>query len=148
MSYILIPASTVSNPEQPYGVSLNFNQNGVFEKITSADLQGLENLKNLLLTFPGERSGDWINYGCNLKLLIFEQNTLDIKTQIQDVIVSAVSTWLGGYINIQSIDIITADDDSTMEYSIKVTIRFTVTSSRLEQQIEIGATETGVITII
>jgi phage baseplate assembly protein W len=147
MSYVIIPPSNVNtNTDVPYGISLSFADNGVFKSLYTADDQAFENFKNLLLTFPGERTGDWYNFGCNLKLLLFEQNIDDIKSDIQDVITTAAASWLP-YINIVSIDIITADDDPNLDHAIKVLITFSVGTGLREQVIQINATESGVITI-
>ena len=147
MSYVIGPPSSVNtNSDTPYGISLSFADNGVFRSLYSGDNQALENFKNLLSTFPGERTGDWYTFGCNLKLLLFEQNTDDIKSDIQDVITTATSNWLP-YINILSIDILTADDDPNLNNSIRVLITFSIGAGFREQTIEINASETGVITI-
>lgn len=147
MSYVIIPPNSVNtNPDVPLGIGLQPTPAGVFRPIYIKEGQALENLKNLLLTFPGERTGDWINFGCNLKALLFEQANEDIKIDIQDTIIDAVSTWLS-YINILSIDIVTSLDDPTLDHSIKVLITFSVGTGLLEQTIEINATESGLITI-
>lgn len=147
MSYVIVPPSNINtNVDVPYGIDLQFANNGIFTKLYNADDQALANFKNLLLTYPGERTGDWITFGCNLKALLFEQNTNEIKSDISDTITDATSIWLS-YINIQNIDIITAEDDPTLDHSIKIMITFSVNSGLREQTIEIGATETGVITI-
>ncbi|CAB4160387.1 GpW/Gp25/anti-adapter protein IraD [uncultured Caudovirales phage] len=147
MSYVIVPPSSINtNNDAPLGISLSFSENSVFKSLYTADNQAFENFKNLLLTFPGERTGDWYNFGCNLKILLFEQNIDDIKSDIQDVITTAAASWLP-YINIVSIDITTADDDPNLDHAIKVLITFSVGSGIREQTIEINASETGVITI-
>lgn len=147
MSYVIVPPSSINTTnDAPLGISLSFAENGVFKSLYTADNQAFENFKNLLLTYPGERTGDWYGFGCNLKLLLFEQNTDDIKSDIQDIIITATSSWLP-YINIVSIDIITADDDPNLDHAIKVLITFSVGSGIREQTIQITASETGVITI-
>ena len=147
MSYVIIPPNSVNtNPDVPLGIGLRPTPDGVFRPIYIKEGQALENLKNLLLTFPGERTGDWINFGCNLKALLFEQVNEDIKIDIQDTIIDAVSTWLS-YINILSIDIVTSLDDPTLDHSIRVLITFSLGTGLLEQNIEIKATESGLITI-
>jgi phage baseplate assembly protein W len=147
MSYVFVPPSNINtNTDVLYGISLSFADNGVFRSIGRNDEQGLENFKNLLLTYPGERTGDWITFGCNLKSLLFSQNTDEIKSDIQDTIFDATSQWLP-YINIITLDIVTADDDPNLNHAIKVLITFTVGSGFRSQTIQINATESGVITI-
>jgi phage baseplate assembly protein W len=147
MSYVFVPPSNINtNTDVPYGISLSFADNGVFRSISRNDEQALENFKNLLLTFPGERTGDWITFGCNLKSLLFSQNTDEIKSDIQDTILDATSQWLP-YINIITLDIITAADEPNLDNAINVRITFTVGATSREQTIQINATESGVITI-
>jgi len=147
MSYVFVPPSNINtNTDVPYGISLSFADNGVFRSVGRNDEQALENFKNLLLTFPGERTGDWITFGCNLKSLLFSQNTDEIKSDIQDTILDATSQWLP-YINIITLDIITAADEPNLDNAINVRITFTVGAGFREQTIQINATESGVITI-
>lgn len=147
MSYVFVPPSNINtNTDVPYGISLSFADNGVFRSISRNDEQALENFKNLLLTFPGERTGDWITFGCNLKSLLFSQNTDEIKSDIQDTILDATSQWLP-YINIITLDIITAADEPNLDNAINVRITFTAGATSREQTIQINATESGVITI-
>jgi len=147
MSYVFVPPSNINtNTDVPYGISLSFSDNGVFRSVGRNDEQALENFKNLLLTFPGERTGDWITFGCNLKSLLFSQNTDEIKSDIQDTILDATSQWLP-YINIITLDIITAADEPNLDNAINVRITFTVGAGFREQTIQINATESGVITI-
>ena len=61
------------------------------------------NLKNLLLTKKGERLMQ-PEFGCGLQELLFEPNTNQLETRIEDIINDAVGYWLP-YINISSIDI-------------------------------------------
>jgi phage baseplate assembly protein W len=147
MSYVIIPPSNVNtNTDVPYGISLSFADNSIYRMMYVADDQAFENFKNLLLTYPGERTGDWINFGCNLKSLLFEPNINEIKSDIQDTIINATTQWLS-YINIIAIDIVTAEDDPNLEHAIKVLITFNVGTGLREQVIQINATESGVITI-
>lgn len=146
MAYVIISNDTVSNNvPTPYGISLNFSMPGVFETLTSSDRQGLANLKNLILTYPGERFENPA-FGCNLKQMLFEQNTDIIAERIKNTLTSAISNFTP-YINIISIDTITAEDDPTFEHYVRVTLTFSVNRSALEQTITITATDTGLITV-
>jgi phage baseplate assembly protein W len=144
MSYVIIsPAASGLINSSSLGIDVNFFKSGVFDSLTSADQQGLANLKNLLLTYPGERYGN-PTFGCNLKRVVFEPNTIVVKEQIQTVINTAIANF-APYINIQRVDIITAEDDPTFEHYIKITLTFTVDQSAFEQQVTITGTETGTI---
>jgi phage baseplate assembly protein W len=145
MSYVVVSSAVSGLINTPRGISINFSKNGVFETLTSADQQGLANLKNLLLTFPGERYAN-PTFGCNLKKIVFEPNTMIVKEQIQTVIETAVANFTP-YINIQNIAIITAEDDPTFEHYIKITLTFTVDQSAFVQSITITGTETGTIIV-
>jgi phage baseplate assembly protein W len=145
MSYVVVSSAVSGLINTPRGISINFSKNGVFETLTSADQQGLANLKNLILTFPGERYG-YPTFGCNLKKIVFEPNTMIVKEQIQTVIETAIANFTP-YINIQNIEIITAEDDPTFEHYIKITLTFTVEQSAFVQSITITGTETGTIIV-
>ena len=146
MSYVVVsPASSGLINSSSLGIDINFLKPEVFTSLTSADQQGLANLKNLLLTFPGERYGN-PTFGCDLKRIVFEPNQSIVKEQIQTVINTATANFTP-YINIQDIAIITAEDDPTFEHYIKITLTFTVNQSAFEQQITITGTETGTIIV-
>lgn len=147
MSYVIIPSNVANtNTQTPFGISLLTSTAGTFQTVYTYEDQARNNFKNLLLTYPGERTGDWINFGCNLKEIIFEPNINEIKPDIVDLIQSAVATWLP-YINIQDIDIKTAEDDPSLIYLITISIQFTVSTSLLEQTITLNTSNTGNITI-
>jgi phage baseplate assembly protein W len=147
MSYVIIPSNVANtNTQTPFGISLSNSAPGTFQTLYAYEEQARNNLKNLLLTYPGERTGDWIHFGCNLKEIIFEPNIDEIKPDIVDLIQSAVSTWLP-YINIQNIDIKTAEDDPSLIYLITISIQFTVSTSLLGQTITLNTSNTGNITI-
>jgi phage baseplate assembly protein W len=147
MSYVIIPSNVANtNTQTPFGISLLYSAPGTFQTAYTYEEQARNNFKNLLLTYPGERTGDWIKFGCNLKEIIFEPNIDEIKPDIVDLIQSAVSTWLP-YINIQNIDIKTAEDDPSLIYLITISIQFTVSTSLLGQTITLNTSNTGNITI-
>jgi phage baseplate assembly protein W len=147
MSYVIIPANTAQvDTQSPLGISLMYTQPGTFQTVISPEQQAKENFKNLLLTYPGERTGDWINFGCNLKEIIFEPNINEIKEDINDLIVSATSFWLP-YINIENIVITTNEDDPNLGYLVTIAITFTVSNGALGQTITLNTTNTGNITI-
>jgi phage baseplate assembly protein W len=93
-----------------------------FATVYSAIKQAHENLKTLLLTRKGERYMQ-PNYGTDLLEIIFEPNTNELKPIIQDIIIDPISYWLP-YITIQTVDIVTAEDDPSMNYNLKITINY------------------------
>jgi phage baseplate assembly protein W len=78
--------------------------NTAFNQSFTTKEQVQSNLKNLLFTKKGERLMQ-PDFGCGLQELLFQQNDDSLEEQIEDVINSAVETWLP-YIKINSIDIV------------------------------------------
>lgn len=139
MGYVIQPVVS-SIPNIQLGISSTFGAPGVFTPLTTTTEQGLNNLKNLLLTRIGERY-NMPTFGCNLSSIIFQPITEFIKQDIIDSITSAVSNWLP-YINIESIDIKTVIDDPTLEYYIYVSLTISINGIQT-QPIIIFATESG-----
>lgn len=106
--------------------------------------QAFENLKTLLLTKKGERYHQ-PTFGTRLLYILFEPNTELIKEQIETTITQPVSFWLP-YIDIQDIDIITAEDDPELTYNIQITITFSV-AQYSTQNITLGVTESGLLEV-
>ena len=65
-------------PDIGLGVDLSFNNAGIFKTLYVTGDQVKSNLKNLLLTRPGERYNQ-VTFGCNLLNILFEPNTDSIK---------------------------------------------------------------------
>ena len=55
--------------------------------------QAKSNLRNLLLTTPGERVGQ-PDFGCNLIDVLFDQNIVEISNRVDEIIREAVSQQL------------------------------------------------------
>ena len=106
--------------------------------------QALENLKTLLLTRVGERYGN-PEYGTFLLNAIFEPNVAEIKDDIKDLIVPKISNFLP-YIDIQDINIVTAEDDPTLNYNIQITITFSVAELDT-RSLTITAAENGMLEV-
>jgi phage baseplate assembly protein W len=149
MAYQIINSNIVNVPtagrDRVLGISLNFNGPGIFEPIYLSDTQAVENLKNLLLTTPGERIEN-ITFGCDLMNVIFEPNTENIKGNISEIISGAVSFWLP-YIDLTGLDIKSIIDDPTLENVVEISISFQVTGTINEQTLSIQLTENGVVNI-
>ena len=89
-----------------------FNQNyasgsvggaSVFAQSFSTEEQAVSNLKNLLLTRKGERFMQ-PDFGTQIVSSLFEQNTEDLETAIQDGLNEDIATWLP-YIIIDNINV-------------------------------------------
>jgi phage baseplate assembly protein W len=66
-------------------------------------------------------------YGTDLITILFEPNLSELKSEIQTLLKAPITYWLP-YINIESIDIITNEDDPTLIHNIKITINYSVDS--------------------
>lgn len=91
-----------------------------------------QNLKNILLTNPGERIWD-SNFGVGLKRFLFEQRVEQTFERIKDRIYSQVEEYLP-YIEIQKIDI---KSDEENENTIYLTISYYITSISIGDLIKI-----------
>ena len=125
MPYQIVNINDINQQQSNQGIGINFPFNGraglMSATYTTLD-QLLSNFKNLLLTYKGERFYHY-NFGTNLPALLFEPNTMHLKEQVSETIMDAVSYWLP-QITIVDIETTTAEDDPTLDYSIKIKISF------------------------
>lgn len=129
------------------GVGLNFNGTGVFKPNYLTFDQVIDNLKDVLLTRKGERLHN-VNFGSDLMLVIFQPNTLELKQQITDIIIDAIDTSYDSIpINIENIEITTAEDDPSIDYNIIIKISISVDRSEEERIITISADDTGIVAV-
>lgn len=132
MPYQIVNINDVSQiePVGAIGIALPFNGvTGIISStVTSLD-QAISNLKNLLLTSKGERIYQ-PEFGTDLPQILFQPNLSNLKPAITEIITDAVSFWLP-YINITTIDIVTAEDDPSLTYEIKVAISFNVPAASI-----------------
>jgi len=132
MPYQIVNVNDISQttPNGAIGIQLPFNgTTGVISSTVTSLEQAISNLKNLLLTYKGERINQ-PNFGTDLSQVLFQPNLANLKPIITEIITDAVSYWLP-YINITSIDIVTADDDPDLTYEIKISISFNVPSASI-----------------
>jgi len=111
-------------------------------KMTKTSLeQAKHNLKNLLLTYPGERVGQ-PEFGSRLRELCFEQITDVLSLRIEEEVRRSVSIWLP-YISIQEVNILTEEGDKN---KIHVQLRYTtVLNPQTQQQITLDTAYTATI---
>ncbi len=136
MGYRVIEPITNPADIKPLGVSLR--DINTTNYITND--QAYENLKTLLLTRKGERYRQ-PTFGTYLLNILFEPNVSLIKQQISTLITQPVSQWLP-YINIDDINIVTHEDNPSINYNIEVTITFSVAQYD-PRTITLTATEEG-----
>ena len=91
--------------------------------------QAQHNLKNLLLTYPGERVGQ-PDFGSRLRELCFEQIDDTLPERIEEEVRRSVSVWLP-YINIIEVATLTEEGDKN-----KIYVRMKYSTSLNPQTIE------------
>ena len=91
--------------------------------------QARHNLKNLLLTFPGERVGQ-PEFGSRLRELCFEQIDDTLPERIEEEVRKTVSVWLP-YINLIEVATLTEEGDKN-----KIFVRMKYSTSLNPQTIE------------
>jgi phage baseplate assembly protein W len=104
------------------GFPLGFNVDGrLFNQTKTVLEQAKSNLRNLLLTTPGERVGQ-PDFGCNLIDILFDQNIVEISNKSDEIIREAVAKQLP-YIIINDVFVSNAVDDSNQ---LNIQIEFSV----------------------
>ena len=108
---------------------------GVFGQTFSTEEQALSNLKNLLMTFKGERYMQ-PNFGTNIRTVLFDNNTQDLRSRLEDTIQEDVAFWLP-YIEITTVEIANSVD----MHSLSIRLHFKVTTIGSEMVINIFLSE-------
>lgn len=144
MGYQIV--SPLGNNTQPIGIGISYVpfNGGPFTPIITTKEQAFANLKNLLLTRVGERYG-YPTYGTFLLNALFEPNVAELKEDIIELISPKISQFLPG-IDVQSIDVKTAEDDPNLLYYVQVTITFSINQLD-ESTMAIGVSETGTVAV-
>ena len=103
--------------------------------------QSQHNLKNLLLTYPGERVGQ-PEFGSRLRELCFEQIDDNLPERLEEEVRRAVTFWLP-YISIIEVITLTEDGDKN---KIFVKIKYSTSlNPQTIQQIELDTSYTATI---
>ena len=119
------------NPDTYIGLSfpLRRDNNNDF-KLTKTSLeQAQHNLKNLFLTYPGERVGQ-PEFGSRIRELCFEQVDDDLPNKIEEEVRRTVSTWLP-YINVQEVNTLNEEGDKNKIF-VQVKYSTTLNPSTME----------------
>ena len=133
MAYVFESTVETSNTDVSRNTAIGArltNLNSVFQSVYTVPVQVRENLKTLLLTQIGERYMQ-PEFGTNLLAILFEPNVTELKEDIQDTLVSAISRWLP-YINIEQIEITTNEDDPTLVHQVIVSLSYAITNYSTE----------------
>ena len=132
------------DPRTYVGLSfpLRSDSNNNFAMTKNSIDQSRHNLRNLLLTNPGERVAN-PDFGCRLREVCFEPHDENLPSKIEEAIQESVSDFLP-YVNL--IDISTLQDKNEPE-KIFVTINFSTTLDPTVNQSltldAVGGTELG-----
>ena len=112
------------NPDKLIGLSfpLRAGGNKDFQMTKTSLEQAQHNIRNLILTYPGERAQQ-PEFGSRLRELLFEQYTEDLSEKIKEEIQEAMSTWLP-YINVITVDTLTDEGDNSKVF---VEVKYTTT---------------------
>lgn len=111
----------------------------VFQQSYTTEEQAISNLKNLLLTFKGERIMQ-PEFGTLIRKSVFEQNTLGFVDSLKESLLEDIERWLP-YIIVSDIII----NQNVDVYSISLSVIFKVTESGANLVIEIFADENQII---
>ena len=127
-----------------FGDSVNYSGSlaggtGVFGQTFSTEEQALSNLKNLLMTYKGERYMQ-PNFGTAIREVLFDNNTEDLRKRLEDTINEDIAFWLP-YIRVNTVDIVNSAD----MHSISMRIHFQVTTIGSEMVINILLSENELV---
>lgn len=107
--------------------------------------QAIQNLKFLLLTKKGEIIQQ-PNFGTDLIYALFQPSTDFLKSEIQDYINDAVSTWLPS-ITVERIEINTPIENPNLQNDIEVKISVSIGFSTQLVELNIIGNQNGTITV-
>jgi len=112
---------------------------GVFTQTYTTEEQALSNLKNLLMTYKGERYMQ-PNFGTAIREVLFDNNTEDLRTRLEDTIKEDIAFWLP-YIRISTVEVANSAD----MHSISIRVHFQVTTVGSEMVINILLSENELV---
>jgi phage baseplate assembly protein W len=84
--------------------------------------QAQHNIRNLILTYPGERVNQ-PEFGCRLRDLLFEQLDGELPTRIDEEVRRSISQWLP-YVNVVQVETLTDEGDTNRVF---VQVKYTTT---------------------
>jgi len=144
MPYQIVPAVVKSNSIVSLGLS--YSGNPIFSPVYVSLTQITNQLKDLLLTRIGERVNQ-PTYGTNLLYVLFEPNLNEIKDDIRAYISGPISFWLPQVL-VDSIDIVTAEDDPNLLYNVQIKINYHLSNSTIQNLLTISSTPQGNLTVV
>lgn len=138
MARVLEKKFLVDEQDKSVGVTLPLRRgnNGYFEVSYTTKDQIKSNIKSLLLTQKGERVMQ-PNFGSDLRKCLFEPNTKNLDSIIEDSITEAINTWMP-YVTIESIlyDVdSTLTDRNRIDLELKYSLKYS--NSQILEQLNI-----------
>ena len=131
------------NPNTYIGLSFPLRRDKLndFAMTKNSLQQSRHNIKNLLLTYPGERVGQ-PEFGSKLRELCFEQIDDNLPERIEEEVRKSVSIWLP-YINITEVQTLIEEGDKN---KIFVRISYSTTlNPQTQEQITLDASYTATV---
>jgi len=120
------------NPDVTIGLTLPLSHDssfGFFQTTQTLLEQAKYNIRNLLLTRKGERIGN-PEFGSNLHLLVFEQETADMESRIEEAIMEAITSQLP-YVTVHSIE---SSSDQMNRNTYIVNLQFSIETDQTTQE--------------
>lgn len=110
-------------PRKAVGVSLPFSSKSVFTPTYTTQDALKSNLINFLLTDQGER---FLNptFGANLRALLFEQMTADVRDEIDSTVRTGIKTWFNN-VTINTLTVTESPDSNTIVIYMKYNVDYT-----------------------
>ncbi len=137
------------DPDIAVGIMLPFNNSkgGAFQLSYTTEQQAISNLKNLILTRKGERYMQ-PEFGTDIYSLLFEQNTEEFSSRLQNRLSADIGYWLP-YIVIINISVQSYLDSEIERFGngIKISLKFKVTEQGAGKEIVLFVNEQSNISI-
>ena len=109
---------------------LRADTNNSFAMTKNSIQQSRHNLRNLLLTYPGERVHN-PEFGCRLREVCFEQQDNQLQSRVETTVRADVEKWLP-YITISDVETLTNEGDKGQIF-VKVSFSTTLDPSTTQQ---------------
>ncbi|NBQ96892.1 MAG: hypothetical protein EBT26_04560 [Microbacteriaceae bacterium] len=147
MPYIIVQSGLINTGSfDALGIDLYFSSPQLFNSLYTNEKQASANLKTLLLTQKGETINE-VNFGTDLLKYIFEPVSDQLKQDIRESIIDAITVWLP-YINIIDIEILTSEDDASIDdLTIVVVLTFNVDNNTSINSITLTANQQGQLSV-
>lgn len=108
-----------------YGIApklpLRFLRDGSPSNTTTIEENTQQNLKNLLLTSPGERVMD-VDFGVGLRRTLFENNTPTTRARLESRIYEQIATYMP-FVDVTSLEINPSEDMHLIDIKLRYRIQ-------------------------